>query len=118
MSALSSFFSSFVGTAYAEEKPEENKKEEAEEDSGKEEGGEEEAKEEEEEEEPEDLMPAIRSECEESAACKPAKHHFLHCQEKIEAGEGHKGETCVEEMFLLMHCADNCLAPKLFSKLA
>ena len=24
--------------------------------------------------------------------------HFQHCQEKVEAGEGFKGEDCVEEM--------------------
>lgn len=49
-------------------------------------------------------MPKIREECEESA-CKTQKHHFLHCQEKIEAGEGHKGETCVEEMYV--QCLDS-----------
>ncbi|KAG8870721.1 hypothetical protein FRB97_009431 [Tulasnella sp. 331] len=38
-----------------------------------------------------------------------------HCQEKVNAGEGFKGEDCVEEF--MMHCVDNCIAPKLFAKL-
>jgi len=31
---------------------------------------------------------------------------------------GFKGEDCVEEMFHMMHCVDNCVAPKLWAKLA
>jgi ubiquinol-cytochrome c reductase subunit 6 len=26
------------------------------------------------------------------------KHHFEKCQEKVNAGEGYKGEDCVDEM--------------------
>jgi hypothetical protein len=26
--------------------------------------------------------------------------HFEHCQEKVEAGEGFKGEDCVEELYV------------------
>ncbi|KAA1477623.1 Non-heme 11 kDa protein of cytochrome bc1 complex [Dentipellis sp. KUC8613] len=107
--SLSSIFSAvFGGDIHAdapEEKPEETPAEQPEE------------KEEEEEEEPEDIHPVLREECQESAKCKPLTEHFLHCQEKVQAGEGFKGEDCVEEMFHMMHCADNCVAPKLFSKL-
>ncbi|KAI0314879.1 hypothetical protein OF83DRAFT_1045709, partial [Amylostereum chailletii] len=102
--SIASFFSSFIGTTYAdapEEKPEETKEEET--------------KEEEEEEEPEDLHPTFREECQESAKCKPLTEHFLHCQEKVQSGKGFKHEDCVEE--IMMHCADNCVAPKLFGKL-
>jgi hypothetical protein len=42
--------------------------------------------------------PKIRKECEESPACTPMKHHFEKCQEKVDAGEGYKGEDCVDEM--------------------
>nr|GAT42668.1 predicted protein [Mycena chlorophos] len=56
------------------------------------------AAEEPEEEEPEDAHPAIREECTARPECAPMKHHFEHCQEKINEGKGHKGEDCVEEM--------------------
>ncbi|KAJ7050317.1 Non-heme 11 kDa protein of cytochrome bc1 complex [Mycena amicta] len=72
---------------------------------------------EEEEPEPEDAHPAIREECLASKDCAPMKHHFDKCQEKVQAGKGHKGEDCVEEMFHLMHCSEACAAPKVFSKL-
>jgi len=84
----------------------------------KEEGGEEgEEEEEEEEDEPEDLQPVLREECQSSTKCAPLKQHFEHCQEKVQEGKGFKGEDCVEEMFHLMHCADECAGPRLFSKL-
>jgi len=112
---LSGLFSSFVVHADAKQEPEdqsvgknEDNKEEAEA------GGEAEA---EEEEEPEDPRPVIQEECINSSACISFKKHFDHCQEKVQAGEGFKGEDCVEELFHMMHCADTCAAPKLFAKL-
>ncbi|KAJ7307648.1 hypothetical protein DFH08DRAFT_975471 [Mycena albidolilacea] len=98
------------------------------------------------EEEPEDEHPKIREECEASPACAPMKHHFEKCQEKVNAGEGYKGEDCVDEMCVyvpsmparsvltdvdpdltfpsrdahplhMMLCSEACAAPKLFSKL-
>ncbi|KAH9824001.1 ubiquinol-cytochrome C reductase hinge domain-containing protein [Melampsora americana] len=77
---------------------------------------EEEKEEEEEEEEPEDPAPAIREECTETK-CAKYKHHFDHCQEKVNEGKGAEGEDCVEELFHLMHCVDGCAVPKVFSKL-
>ncbi|KAM0754886.1 Non-heme 11 kDa protein of cytochrome bc1 complex [Meredithblackwellia eburnea MCA 4105] len=75
------------------------------------------AEEEEEEEEPEDVAPAIREECEQ-AHCKSFKHHFEECAERINNGNTHiDGETCVEELFHLMHCVEHCAAPKIFAKL-
>jgi len=79
--------------------------------------GEEAEEEEEEEEEPEDEYPAIREQCAESKECINLKHHFEHCSEKVNAGKGHKGEDCVEELFHLMHCVDTCSAPKIFARL-
>jgi len=71
----------------------------------------------EEEEEPEDIHPHLREEAQESPKCKAASQHFLHCQEKVHSGKGFKHEDCVEEMFHMMHCTDNEVAPKLFAKL-
>ncbi|KAF7357150.1 hypothetical protein MSAN_01309600 [Mycena sanguinolenta] len=91
--------------------------------------------------------PKIREECESSSACAPMKHHFEKCQEKVRAGQGYKGEDCVDELCVyvlslpvppsfdstltndlcprrvrscavhLMHCSEACAAPKLFAKL-
>lgn len=104
-STLSSFISSFFPTSYAEteEKP------------AQEEG--EAQAEEAEEEEPEDILPELREECKAAPTCAGFDKHFQHCTEKVTNGEGFKGEDCVEELFHLMHCVDNCVAPKLFSKL-
>ncbi|KAG7441276.1 uncharacterized protein BT62DRAFT_937309 [Guyanagaster necrorhizus] len=109
MNNITSFFSSFIPTAHcdSEDKPEETPVEEAQ--------PQEEEEEEEEEEEPEDIHPIIREECKESSKCSALAKHFEHCQEKVSKGEGSKGEECVEE--LMMHCVDECAAPKLFAKL-
>ncbi|KAH9915960.1 uncharacterized protein BXZ73DRAFT_106025 [Epithele typhae] len=106
--SLSSFFSSFLETVHAdapEEKPED--KEPAQEEAQEQEP--------EEEEEPEDIFPKIQDECAETAKCAPLAKHFAHCEEKVNAGEGFKGEDCVEEF--MMHCVNGCAAPKLFAEL-
>ncbi|KAF8264861.1 ubiquinol-cytochrome C reductase hinge domain-containing protein [Lactarius quietus] len=110
--SLSSFFSSFVGTLYADA-PEESEVVEAEPQEVEEVVAEVEV----EEEEPEDIHPQLREEAQESTKCKAAAHHFFHCQEKVQSGKGFQHEDCVEEMFHMMHCTDNELAPKLFAKL-
>ncbi|KAG8215154.1 Non-heme 11 kDa protein of cytochrome bc1 complex [Butyriboletus roseoflavus] len=88
--SLSSFFSSFLNVVHAdaEEKEEVIESTQAEEV----EQAEEEA------EEPEDLQPAIQDECKSSTKCAPLTRHFEHCQQKVSAGEGYKGEDCVEEL--------------------
>ncbi|KAH7101502.1 hypothetical protein BKA62DRAFT_618593 [Auriculariales sp. MPI-PUGE-AT-0066] len=55
--------------------------------------------EEEEAPEPEDVHPVVRQECQESAECSKVAHHYQHCQDKVNAGEGAKGENCIEELF-------------------
>ncbi|SCZ99375.1 BZ3500_MvSof-1268-A1-R1_Chr3-1g05977 [Microbotryum saponariae] len=71
----------------------------------------------EEEEEPEDEAPAIRDACAEKP-CGTYKHHFDHCQKRVQAGQTMiEGENCVEELFHLMHCVEDCAAPKIFAKL-
>lgn len=47
------------------------------------------------------VMPAIREDCANSGKCASLTKHFNHCQEKVEAGEGFKGEDCVEEMCVI-----------------
>ncbi|KAF8197736.1 ubiquinol-cytochrome C reductase hinge domain-containing protein [Mycena galopus ATCC 62051] len=121
MSGIGSFFSSFFHETHAdsaEDKPAPETEQPAEDASAEEAPKEEkEEEEEEEEEEPEDEHPKIRAECESSPACAPMKHHFEKCQEKVQAGQGYKGEDCVDEMFHMMHCSEACAAPKLFAKL-
>ncbi|KAH9886659.1 hypothetical protein C8Q73DRAFT_273564 [Cubamyces lactineus] len=90
--SLSSFFSSFLPVVHADAPEEKEVKEEAAPQQEEEEAAQEEPQEEEEEaEEPED------EECAESAKCAPLTKHFLHCEEKVNAGEGFKGEDCIEE---------------------
>ncbi|CAE6497651.1 unnamed protein product [Rhizoctonia solani] len=76
------FWSSLFPTSHAEE----------------EEPPKEEQAQEEEEEEPEDILPELREECKQTAACAGFDKHFAHCTEKVTAGEGYKGEDCVEEL--------------------
>ncbi|KAG6823331.1 hypothetical protein H0H87_001348, partial [Tephrocybe sp. NHM501043] len=54
--------------------------------------------EEEEEEEPEDIHPTLREEVKQSAKIASITKHFEHCQEKVQSGQGFKGEDCVEEL--------------------
>ncbi|KAJ7107799.1 ubiquinol-cytochrome C reductase hinge domain-containing protein [Mycena epipterygia] len=120
MSGIGSFFSSLFPTTHAdaeEEKPAAN--DAPSEDASEEAPSEDDAPKEEaeEEEEPEDAHPAIRAECEARPECAPMKHHFEKCQEKVQAGQGFKGEECVEELFHLMHCSEACAAPQVFDKL-
>ncbi|KAI0659480.1 ubiquinol-cytochrome C reductase hinge domain-containing protein [Cubamyces menziesii] len=112
--SLSSFFSSFLPVVHADAPEEKEVKEEAA-PQEEEETQEEPQEEEEEAEEPEDPLPALQEECAESAKCAPHTKHFLHCEEKVNAGEGFKGEDCIEEF--MMHCVNGCVAPKLFAKL-
>ncbi|KAI0683288.1 hypothetical protein BC835DRAFT_1423439 [Cytidiella melzeri] len=106
--SLSSFFTSFTSTVYADapaekeesKEPAQEEQEASEPEAAKEGEGEEE--EEEEEEEPEDVLPALQEECKESAACAAASKHFAHCQEKVSAGEGFHGENCIEEFCMCL----------------
>ncbi|KAG8926051.1 hypothetical protein FRC02_009253 [Tulasnella sp. 418] len=105
MSFFSSFFSAIHNDEAASKHEEQadattsHEKQPAEEaPEQKEEAEEEPAAEEEEEEEPEDLLPSIREKCQESKSCATFAKHFEHCQEKVNSGEGFKGEDCVEEL--------------------
>ncbi|KAG5641210.1 hypothetical protein DXG03_005758 [Asterophora parasitica] len=86
-SSIASFFSSFLPVVHADSEEEQPEQQETE------------AKqEEEEEEEPEDLHPGIREEVKQSAKVIQLTKHFEHCQEKVQSGQGFKGEDCVEEL--------------------
>ncbi|RKP22998.1 ubiquinol-cytochrome C reductase hinge domain-containing protein [Syncephalis pseudoplumigaleata] len=56
----------------------------------------------------------MRVACEQSAKCTGYKHHLDACTARVEAGSN---ENCVEEFFHLMHCVDDCAAPKVFATL-
>ncbi|KAJ1032469.1 hypothetical protein NDA16_000493 [Ustilago loliicola] len=115
-SSVSSFFSSLLPVAHAEEESsDDNESEEKESEEESEDAEEEE--DEEDEDEPEDPAPAIYEECEKSKACASLKHHFDECTKRVEEGKGFEGENCIEEFFHLAHCAQECTAPKLFAKL-
>ncbi|KAJ9477787.1 Cytochrome b-c1 complex subunit 6, mitochondrial, partial [Pseudozyma hubeiensis] len=116
-SSVSSFFSSLLPVAHAEEESSDDAEEESEDKESEGGDAEEEEEEEEEEDEPEDPAPAIYEDCEKSKACAPLKHHFDECTKRVEEGKGFEGENCIEEFFHLAHCAQECTAPKLFSKL-
>lgn len=45
------------------------------------------------------IHPAVREECKEKKCAQLAKH-FEHCQEKVQSGQGFKGEDCVEELYV------------------
>lgn len=38
------------------------------------------------------------AECENSKQCAPAKHHFDECTNRVNEGNGFKGEDCMEEL--------------------
>ena len=46
------------------------------------------------------IHPQIREGCKQSAKCANLSKHFEHCQEKVHAGKGFKGEDCVEELYV------------------
>ncbi|KAL0952424.1 hypothetical protein HGRIS_006697 [Hohenbuehelia grisea] len=92
---LADLFSSFLPTVNADAPEEQNQVANT---SEQEESKQEEPPaEEEEEEEPEDELPAVREECQ-TGKCASLTKHFEHCQEKVNAGNGFKGEDCVEEL--------------------
>ncbi|KAG1807167.1 ubiquinol-cytochrome C reductase hinge protein-domain-containing protein [Suillus subaureus] len=113
--SVTSFFSSFFNTVHCDAPEEKRPENEMKEEEVAEVGEPSKGSEEEEEVEAEDVHPIIMEECKNSAACASLTRHFEHCQEKVQSGQGFKGEDCVEEF--MMHCADACAAPKLFSKL-
>jgi len=129
MSSITSFFSSFISTVHNDD---EEKQEDASapppadntEESESESEPEAKEAEEEEEEEPEDVCylsyscrhltrihiqinPSIREDCQ-TTKCAKVAEHFEHCQEKVQAGEGFKGEDCVEELCVF---GSSCFLP-------
>ncbi|KAJ7485489.1 hypothetical protein FB451DRAFT_1392228 [Mycena latifolia] len=105
MSGIGSFLSSFFPTTHADDTEEKPADTQLTDDAAAEEPKEEEA----EAEEPE----------KERADCAPLKHHFEKCQVKVQAGEGFKGEDCIEEIVrqVQVHMMQACAAPQLFAKL-
>ncbi|EDV29226.1 Cytochrome b-c1 complex subunit 6, mitochondrial [Trichoplax sp. H2] len=103
-----------------EEVEDEEPTEEPEEEGGdveEEEGGNAEEEEEEEEEEgPIDPKPILFEECGESPKCAPLKSVYETCNDRVNS-RSNTEETCTQELFDFMHCADKCVAKTLFSRL-
>ncbi|KAF8305836.1 Non-heme 11 kDa protein of cytochrome bc1 complex, partial [Clavulina sp. PMI_390] len=126
LSNMSSSLSSFIGSLFASEPihndeapaPDASKEDASAAEESEDKASDEAPAEEEEEDDPEDIAPALREECEVTPACSGYKKHFDHCTETVNDGKGFKHEDCVEELCDLMHCVDNCVAPRLFSKLS
>ncbi|KDQ26551.1 QCR6, subunit of the ubiquinol cytochrome-c reductase complex [Pleurotus ostreatus PC15] len=114
--AIADFFSSIFTTVHADEEKSADAEKQVAANSEEQAESTETPAEEEEEEEPEDALPELREQCQ-TGQCASLTKHFEHCQEKVQNGDGFKGEDCVEEMCHMMHCVDACVAPKLFSKL-
>ncbi|KAG6852863.1 hypothetical protein C0991_008498 [Blastosporella zonata] len=93
-SSIASFLSSFLPVTH-NDSGESEKEPETEVETAK-------PAEEEEEEEPEDIHPTLREECQQSAKCAQLTKHFEHCQEKVQSGQGFKGEDCVEELCMYL----------------
>ncbi|ODQ79593.1 hypothetical protein BABINDRAFT_37665 [Babjeviella inositovora NRRL Y-12698] len=119
MFSLTDLIEAVIPAAYAEEPVEE-----VEEIEEVEEVEEEEEEEEDDDDEEKDPMDVLRDECSKTAACKPYVHHYHECIERVTAEQQEEGyedkhhkEDCVEEFFHLQHCLNDCLTPRLFSKL-
>jgi ubiquinol-cytochrome c reductase subunit 6 len=85
---------------------------------------EEEEEEEEEDEGTTDPLDNLRAECANLPSIKPYLHHYEECVERVTkaqedpdyASKEYK-EDCVEEFFHLQHHINDCVQPRLFSKL-
>ena len=45
-------------------------------------------------------MPELQEQCKQSAKCAAATAAFARCEEKVNAGKGYHGETCIEELYV------------------
>lgn len=67
-------------------------------------------------EEPVDIKDKLEEECAKSAACIGMYRRLVECTMRVR-NDSESKETCVEELFDLTPCVDDCVAPKLFAKL-
>ncbi|XP_056648820.1 cytochrome b-c1 complex subunit 6, mitochondrial [Diorhabda carinulata] len=81
------------------------------EEEGQEGGGEEE-----EEVELVDPQETLREQCKANAHCLKLAEKYQACNDRVNS-KSHTTETCVEELFDLMHAVDHCVSKDLFSKL-
>lgn len=97
------------------------------EEEGEQEGEEEEDEDEDEDEEeegPKDPLDLLKAECSKDHHIAPYVHHYAECVDRVTkaqedpdyAASEHK-EDCVEEFFHLEHHINDCVTPRLFSKL-
>ncbi|RNA25260.1 cytochrome b-c1 complex subunit mitochondrial [Brachionus plicatilis] len=58
----------------------------------------------------------LREKCSNEPACRSLKEKLEECTQKVNSHPG-TNENCEEELFDFLRCVDQCVAPKLFSKL-
>ncbi|CAH1163317.1 unnamed protein product [Phaedon cochleariae] len=71
---------------------------------------------EEEEEELQDPQQILRDECRETEHCKHLAEKYQVCNDRVNS-RSRTTETCLEELFDLLHAVDHCVTKDLFSKL-
>ena len=79
---------------------------------------------EEEEQEEKDPMEELKEKCKDTQKGKEYSRHYMECVERVQKekqlpnyADLEYKEDCVEEFFHLQHYLDDCIAPRLFSKL-
>ncbi|XP_019869917.1 cytochrome b-c1 complex subunit 6, mitochondrial-like [Aethina tumida] len=70
----------------------------------------------EEEEELVDPQQVLRDNCRETEHCKHLAEKYQACNDRV-LSKSQTTETCVEELFDLLHAVDHCVTKDLFSKL-
>lgn len=65
----------------------------------------------------EDPYDTLKKKCAKQKECKQFARELDTCTLRVMEHGEKTGETCVQEVFDLIHCVDHCAAHKLFSKL-
>ncbi|KAL1501776.1 hypothetical protein ABEB36_007041 [Hypothenemus hampei] len=63
-----------------------------------------------------DPQQVLRDQCLETAHCKTLADKYQACNDRVRS-RSETTETCVEELFDLLHAVDHCVTKDLFSKL-
>ncbi|XP_039271688.1 cytochrome b-c1 complex subunit 6, mitochondrial-like [Styela clava] len=71
---------------------------------------------EEEEEDLVDPMDAVKETCNNIPECSPYREELVRCEDRVNS-RSQTEEDCVQELFDFLHCADHCVADRLFSML-
>ncbi|XP_066257624.1 cytochrome b-c1 complex subunit 6, mitochondrial [Euwallacea similis] len=74
------------------------------------------AQEDEEEADLVDPQAVLREKCSETSHCKSLAEKYQACNDRVRS-RSQTAETCVEELFDLLHAVDHCVTAELFTKL-